>query len=265
MSGWKNAFKYAKSLAGKHGLVSPEAQPRADAGLPLNAKIGSLIQVQPSFFVRANILGSLMSMTGSEDMRIKAVSKLNLGQGGGLFRFYIETGDVSGAEKFVQVYQSASGVVSEMMMCSKLTRIIPETAEDQEAYTGEAGFGLGSQDYSLWREMLTNDGVDSRLLQGAFGVEESLKYLRDKGDPSVEFVSPLRGTEIRVDDAMGEKGLEQEVYYMPYVRTLIGGEPEYLLITTEIVRSRDGDKNKRAIHVDFMIGLPISLDIVTII
>ena len=63
----------------------------------------------------------------------------------------------------------------------------------------------------------------------------------------------------RVFDAIGEHGLKQEIYFMPYVRNFgaTNDGTEYLLISTEIVESQDGDPAKRAIHVDFMIGLPL--------
>jgi hypothetical protein len=52
-------------------------------------------------------------------------------------------------------------------------------------------------------------------------------------------------------------GLRQEMFFMPYVRNLPDGGREYLLITTEIVESVDGDANRRGIHVDFVVGIPI--------
>ncbi|UUZ48220.1 hypothetical protein LP420_35850 [Massilia sp. B-10] len=53
------------------------------------------------------------------------------------------------------------------------------------------------------------------------------------------------------------QGLKQEMYYMPYVRELAGGGHEYLIITTEIIDSVNGDTSKRGIHVDFVIGIPM--------
>ena len=51
---------------------------------------------------------------------------------------------------------------------------------------------------------------------------------------------------------------------MPYVRTLPDGGREYLLITTEIVESVDGDANRRGIHVDFVVGIPIEQERIVI-
>jgi hypothetical protein len=48
------------------------------------------------------------------------------------------------------------------------------------------------------------------------------------------------------------------------VRELNGGGREYLLITTEIIESVDGDPSKRGIHVDFVIGIPIEPERITV-
>lgn len=80
-------------------------------------------------------------------------------------------------------------------------------------------------------------------------------YDREAGDPEEAFVPPYRGTETRIDDATGAKGLSQDVFLTPYVRALTDGSREYLLISTEVVHSIDGDASKRSVHVDFMVGL----------
>jgi hypothetical protein len=54
------------------------------------------------------------------------------------------------------------------------------------------------------------------------------------------------------------------MYFMPYVRELAGGGREYLLITTEIIESVDGDAAKRGIHVDFVIGIPVEQERIVI-
>jgi hypothetical protein len=97
-----------------------------------------------------------------------------------------------------------------------------------------------------------------------FGKDEGVDYQREAGNADAEFVPPFSGTETRIDDAAGMSGLEQEMYFMPYVRQLAGAGPEYLLITTEIVRSVNGDASKRGIHVDFVIGIPVEQERVVI-
>ena len=144
----------------------------------------------------------------------------------------------------------------------------PETAEDQDAYTGVAGYGLGDQVYTLWREQLA-DMLSEAELAGVFGDSGRLDYVRDAGirgpgGADAAFVQPFKGREIRIDDAQGVHGLRQELYFMPYVRALAGGGREYLLITTEIIESVDGDTGKRGIHVDFVIGIPLEQERVVI-
>ncbi|WP_373989718.1 DUF2491 family protein [Duganella sp. BuS-21] len=249
--GWTDAYNYLRNGAAK--LAGNEA-PRTDTDLPLGARIGSVVGIQQSPLLRAVSNGSLIALPDADDTRIVAVSQIRLKQSGGLYRYYLETGDRDDKEKFLQVYQNASGEVSEVMYCSQLARVIPETAEDQDAYTGRAGAGLGDRSYTLWREQLADLGLDLEL---AFGTRDGVDYWRDAGDPEVAYVPPFTGTETRLDDAMGNTGLRQEMYFMPYVRELRSGGHEYLLITTEIIHSVNGDHGKRGIHVDFVIGIPV--------
>jgi hypothetical protein len=263
-SGWKNAYKYAKSWAGNHGLDSEKKVERADQGLPLGARIGGLLTMQKSSFIRANVSGSLID-TPEDNAQIKAVSRVNLSQPGNLFRFYLETGDDDNSdEQYLQVFQNENNEISELLFCTRLTRIIPDTEAEQDAYMGQNGTGLGEKTYTLWREQLANLGFDDSELICIFGESDRIDYRRDAGDPESDFYAPFKGTEVRVDDENGEHGLKQQIFFMPYVRD-INGTNEYLLITTEIVESQDGDQDKRSIHVDFMIGLPIEKERVTIL
>ena len=259
--GWKDAFDYMRSVAGKHG-VSADVE-REDGGLPLGARIGSLVTLQQTPFIRATTNGSLIVPPGPADSTIVAVSKLKLNMAGGLFRFYLATGDVDAKEKFLQVFCNANNEIVEIMYCSQLARVIPETAEDQDAYTGQAGAGLGDKSYTLWREQLA-DTLDEADLQLAFGTADRLDYGRDAGDASDDFITPFHGSETRIDDASGATGLQQEMYFMPYSRLLSGGGSEHLLITTEIVNSVNGDTSRRGIHVDFVIGIPLEFERVVI-
>jgi hypothetical protein len=249
--GWTDAYNYLRNGAAK--LAGNDA-PRTDLDLPLGARIGSVVGIQQSPLLRAVTNGSLIALPDADDTRIVAVSQIRLKQSGGLYRYYLETGDRDDKEKFLQVYQNANGEVSEVMYCSQLARVIPETAEDQDAYTGRAGAGLGDRSYTLWREQLADLGLDLELV---FGANEGVDYWRDAGDPEVAYMPPFTGTETRLDDASGNTGLRQEMYFMPYVRELRSGGHEYLLITTEIIHSVNGDHGKRGIHVDFVIGIPV--------
>ncbi|MES2297256.1 MAG: hypothetical protein V4582_09450 [Pseudomonadota bacterium] len=253
--GWKDALSYARGVAHKHGVDAADAP--QDAGLPLGARIGAVVTLQQSPLIRANANGSLIGMLDAGDTRIVAVSQLKLDLPGRLFRYYLATGDIDAKEKFLQVYRDGQGKVAEILYCTQLARIIPQTAEDQEAYTGEAGFGLGDRSYTLWREQLVEMGLDESDLAQVFGEGDHLDYQRGVGERHVEFMAPFTGTETRIDDAGGMHGLKQDLYLMPYVRELAGGGSETLLITTEIVASIDGDASRRGIHVDFVIGIPL--------
>ena len=252
--GWSDAYHYLRNGAARLGGADA---PRTDQGLPLGARIGSVIQLQQSPLLRAAGDGSLIALPAAGDNRIVAVSQIRLRQSGCLYRYYLDTGDHDGQEKFLQVYQDAQGQVAELMYCTQLARVIPETVEDQEAYMGLAGAGLGDRSYTLWREQLGDVGLDQADLDLVFGQQDGVDYWRDAGDPNAEFVTPFSGTETRLDDASGRTGLRQEMYFMPYVRELRGGDKEYLLITTEIINSVNGDASKRGIHVDFVIGIPV--------
>ena len=253
--GWNDAYEYLRGVASKRGLAADA--PRADDGLPLGARIGSLVRLQQAPLLRASTDGSLIALPEQADIRIVAVSQIRLNLGGHVYRYYLSTGDRDEQEKFLQVYQNTQGVVTEILFCSQLTRVIPETAEDQDAYMGVSGAGLGDRSYTLSREQLAASGLDAADLQLVFGAGDGLNYWRDGGDPDIAFVPPYAGSETRIDDAAGQRGLRQDICFMPYVRQLRGGGNEYLLITTAILTSVNGDRSRRGIHVDFVIGIPL--------
>jgi hypothetical protein len=257
---WKDVFGYMRGIAASRGVG---AVVRPDEGAPLGARIGSLVQVQRSPVIRAQAMGSLIAMPGDGDIRVLALSQLRLEPDTELYRLYLATGDTDDHEVFLQVFGAPDGSVQELLFCTQLARIIPETEDDQRAYTGAAGYGLGDATYTLWRQQLA-DTLDAATLQTVFGDGDSIEYARDAGAAGAAFYPPFRGSETRIDDAAGKEGLRQELYFMPYVRQLEGGAREYLLITTEIVESVDGDSSKRGIHVDFVVGIPIEQERVVV-
>jgi hypothetical protein len=257
---WKDVFSYVRGIAAKKGAGGAVA---ADAQLPLGARIGSLVQLQRSPIIRAQGAGSLIAMPDDADTRVLAISQIRLEPDAGLYRLYLATGDEDAKEKFLQVFSADDGAVAEILYCTQLARVIPETAEDQDAYTGAAGAGLGAPSYTLWREQLA-DMLDAAALATVFGDADRLDFTRDAAHTQDGFVAPFSGRETRIDDAQGVRGLRQQLYFMPYVRTLGGGGREYLLITTEIIESIDGDTNRRGIHVDFVIGIPLEPERVTV-
>ena len=258
---WKDVFSYVRGIAEKKGVAEGDA--RMDEGVPLDARIGSVVQLQHSPIIRAQANGSLIAMPDAGDTRILAVSQMRLQPDTELYRLYLDKGDEDAKEKFLQVFCGGDGKVAEILYCTQLARVVPETADDQDAYTGQAGHGLGDAGYTLWREQLA-DMLGDAELASVFGDGERIDYVRDAGGRDAAFVQPFHGREIRIDDAQGAHGLRQELYFMPYVRELAGGGREYLLITTEIVESVDGDRSKRGIHVDFVIGIPMEQERVVI-
>lgn len=258
---WKDAFKYAKNAVAKR---QEQPEPTADAGLPFGARIGGLVNLQANTFIRAMANGSLVEVFNGKNAIIKAISRMRLNIDGAIYRYYFTTGDdANEPERFLQVYKNSQGVVVEALFCTALTRIIPETIEDQKAFTGEDGYGLGEKTYGLSRDDLVGAGINEGILSTALGDADGIEYWRDIGSADVDFIEPFTGVETRIDDSNGVNGLEQNVVFMPYVRD-IGDMREYLLISTEIVNSKDGDRSKREIHVDFMLGIPMELERITI-
>jgi hypothetical protein len=258
--GWKTAFDYAGRIAARHTTSEPARQ---DHELPLGARVGGIVKLQRAPFIRAEAAGSLVAMPPQADERIVAVSQLRFALEGRLYRYYLATGDVDDKERFIQVFQDVQGQL-EIMYCTQLTRIIAQSAAEQDAFTGERGYGLGDLGYSLWRNQLADIGVSQPDLERVFGTREQLDYVRDAGDRDQAFVAPFHGQEVRIDDPQGMRGLRQELYLMPYVRALAGGASESLLISTEIIESVNGDATRRGIHVDFVVGIPLEPERVTI-
>jgi hypothetical protein len=134
-----------------------------------------------------------------------------------------------------------------------MVRFIPQSDEDQAAFTGANGSGLGEETFSLWREQLTIMGVDPNVINDAFGENDRLDYFRDIMNSGSSFVPPLTGVERRVDDPLGNTGMVQDIHYMCYARVLNDGTHEFLIITTERIKEQNSI-NRRGIHVDFCIG-----------
>ena len=251
-----NAIGYARGAAGKHGVGTTKNIPRVDDHMPLGARIGSTIKLQAAPFIRAACEGSLITPPEASGMQIHAISSVQVDITGRLFRFFLQASGSDAQQRFLQVFSDGNGAISETLYCTRLTRVIPETEEDQDVFMGLSGCGLGEKTFTLWREQIRDLGATDADLALIFGERDSLEYRREAGDPSAEFIKPFTGTEMRVDDAYGHNGLQQQIYFMPYVRDLPSGR-EYLLITTEIVKSRGSDNSRRNIQVDFMIGIPI--------
>ena len=260
---WNTAWQYAKGVAAKKGIESAQKATRKDDGLPLGARIGGLLTLQKTPFVRAMAGGSLIAIPKETSRIIVSIGHVRLDLDGNLYRYYLAGDTDRVAGEFLQVYVTADGAVAEVMYCSGLTRLYPESAEEQEAFMGESGVGLGQTFYTLDRQQMVDLGIADITISEAFGENDALEYQRDAGNPADEFVSPFRGSETRINDAQGIDGMAQDICFMPYVRNL-GDTKEYLLVSTNIVSSQNGDATKRGFNVDFMIGIPVDLDRVMI-
>ena len=248
MSLWNSARAV---LAKKVGVEAPASE---DTGLPFNARIGGLMTLNTSPFVRAQ--GTLL-ISPSASHTIVAISRMHIGLEGEVYRYYMETGDSATDRKsYIQVYVDSKKTVQEIMYFSRLLRMFPEDPDTLAAFTGKTDAGLGQQEFSLWKTQLADVGYDGGLLNGAFGENESIAYTRMTPSQS-DYVAPFEGQESRIDDSKGENGLRQRIIFMPYERTLILGTKEQLFIATEIVQEQNGEQEE-SVHVDFMIGLPLS-------
>lgn len=256
---WMKSLQLAKAVAGKRWFGG---EGDADAGLPMGAKVGSLLSFKVSPFLRA--MGSFVVRPDSH-AQVVSISRVRVPIAGAIHRFYSVRGDAAGdaAEAFVEVFSDEHGVVQELTYYQRLLRLVPATAEDQAMYTGEAGQGLGQATFAVWREQLSGVREDA-VLDAVFGQGDRVEFVRSVGGAPVEFVAPYQGIENRIDDKVGDHGLQQEVVFMPYERALDGGAVEKLLISTEIVKDRDGDAGAREIHVDFMVGLSLTKEDVMI-
>ena len=254
-----NPFTLAKAVIEKR--IAGPTEKSTDTGVPFQARIGSLVTLKASPFLRA--FGSLAG-TPSASQTVKSISKLHVPMSGNAHRLYTSRGDgADETEEFLQIYSDIHGEIQELVYFRRLARIYPQTDDEQLAYMGEDSQGLGQTTFSLSLEQM--QGIDwvAPTLKDAFGEVGSLEFQRCAGDSSIEFVAPFSGTENRIDDSTGEHGLHQKIVFMPYRRLLAGGSEEQLLVETEIVTDRNGDASQREIHVDFMIGLVLSaLDVV---
>lgn len=254
------SLQLARAVAGKRWF--DHLQP-ADASVPMGAKVGSLLTFKVGPFLRA--AGSLVTKPDSR-AQVVSISRVRVPVDGAIHRLYSARGDAAAdaPEAFVEVFTDAKGVLQELAYYCRLLRVIPTSAEEQAAYMGEGGQGLGQATFTIQREQLAAAGASPTVLDDVFAGADCIEYVRSAGEQSIEFVAPYQGIENRIDDRSGEHGLQQEVVFMPYERTLAGGVVEKLVIATEIVKDRDGDAGAREIHVDFMIGLTLAKEDVMI-
>lgn len=257
---WSQAFAKARGLLGGRSDAPPAA---ADAGVPLGGRIGGSISFDASPF----LLASDSLVPAPEDLvQIEAISRLrSTDLQGAVHRLYTARGDSGGEpECFLQIYTDPAGEARELVYYHRILRLFPASQEEQAAFLGEGGTGLGQTTFTLHREQFDGLGLPQALVDRAFGEGDTIGYMRSAGSPAQEHIAPFSGTENRIDDSLGRNGLRQDVVFMPYRRDVAGGGEEQLLICTEIVQEQDGDASRREIHVDFMVGLVLGADFVAV-
>lgn len=270
--GWKDAFNYAKKP-----FTKPEVH--EDTGLPLGAKIGSIISFSSTPFIKFQLAGSICRSPVYDKAQIVAVSRLHVPINGRLFRYYIDAGGNSeNTETYIQVYENAAGNVDEVIYFDKLARHLPQSYEEMEVFTGVARCGVGEQAYCLDTNTLTElCNLSPSVVSQACGEAGAVEYHRAWADSSEAYSLPFYGNEERIDDCAGLTGLKQNVIYAPYVRNLSsdisgGSLEEHLSICTEISSSTSGTNfnvdnlgSIKSIHVDFMVGIPLELSRIQIL
>lgn len=250
-----NVFKLAKAVVSKQmGIVQVDAS--ADKGLPYGARIGSVVTLKTNPFLRAQ--GSLVGLP-QPFQSVVGVSRLHVELNGQAYRLYTALGDDdSGLKSFLQIYTDANTAVLEVVYFRRMTRLIPQSTQEQDAFLGEHPDGLGQLTFSIQKAQMQHLDLGAGVVETAFGGDEEIVYDRAVGGGNSNFVAPFKGFENRIENAAGSKGLHQDITFMPYQRTLAGGATEQLLISTEVVSDRNGDENAREIHVDFMVGLVLN-------
>ncbi len=238
---------------------------RVDTGLPLGARIGGMIQLMLADF--ALLEGTLLVVPPAAQMPIVAVSRLHIHADTDLsiFRMYTDTGiDRNGQGAFLQVMTGTDDPqdIREIAYYQFLYREYPVTAEEQDAFLGK-GYGLGQDHYDMDRDELDqiahfarNPGRVDALLAG----NDAIGFERDA--PGGDYIRPWHARERRLDDSIGEKGVEKTHSFMQYVRHLPAGPAqesgpvERLWIDFEHVETMDG-RPAAAVWVDYFAGLAI--------
>jgi hypothetical protein len=261
-----SVFELGKRIFGKRvaaAKASANSLPRQDVGLPYGAQIGSLMEVPRASF--AILDDTLLKVPASAQMQVQAVGRVRLDADPSveMYRLYTEAGDrrTDAGQNFLQVLVQ-DGKPVEATYYQQLFRLVPTSAEEQEAYQGK-GYGLGEQWYNLGADQLLRAGLTEDQVAALLGDAETLDYERDT-PVDQDYVRPYTAVENRLDDPTGVKGLRQKLHFMPYLRELPDGNRENLLISFEVVESVDGS-HAPAVHVDFLAGLtlePLKLKVI---
>lgn len=230
---------------------------RVDVGLPFNAQIGALLELQRAEFALLN--GSLLTVPTSSQLPIVAVSRLRMEGDEDLriYRLYTNTGperDGIGAS-FLQILCGKDSVdtIHDLAYYQFLCRQYPTTDDGQAPYRGQ-GFGLGESDYYMAADQLGTIPQAATQIAALLGDADALHFTRDT--PGGNYVKPFIARESRLDDPIGEKGTSKQLSFMPYLRPLNDGRQERLQISFEYVETMDGQAAPAA-YVDFMAGITL--------
>lgn len=259
MSFWKILSRSASDVTTKLGGKLQPKPATQDQSLPLGGRIGGYIQVNDSAILVASTLGSIVVPPETGEVRIIAISRIRL-EGWpeklGLYRYYVATGDGGDKERYIQV-MTENGVFKEAVYFTSLTRLYPQNPEMIKYYSGELGDdGIGAGEWVFNRDDLKGLLTEEQFKSLSIEINE-IAWQRAIGDGN--HVSPVKGVENRIDDAVGDMGIHQQVWCMPHTRALQGGLVEHLFISLEVMDSHDG-KREQDVHVDFMVGVPLSAD-----
>ena len=245
-------FQLGKRILNKKPSPAPDGAVPAEA--PLNARIGSLLDMQRSDFVVLS--SSLLVVPGATQQPIEAISRLHLDADENLrlFRFYTRRGKQARGDgsEFLQVMMDGNEA-TDVAYYQHLCRQTPQTREEQAPFKGE-GFGLGELNFWLGEDLLEAAGIAQAKIDELLLAGNPLGFERDT--PGATYVTPFTGRETRLDDEAGLTGLSQQFWMMPYTRTLPDGNTERLLIAFEVVDSVDGNPVQQ-VHVDYWAGLSI--------
>lgn len=258
MSFWKIAVQAASDAGKKVEEALQPKRPTQDLRLPLGGRIGGFIKVNEASLLSASVFGSFITPPETGEVKISAISRVRLDgwpDSLAMHRYYLATGDGGEKERYIQVMTS-SGELKEAVYFTSLVRLYPSDPEMLKYYSGELGDdGIGGREWVFAREDLEGILSASQFKSlPASTAEVSWQRAIGEGD----HFSPIHGTETRIDDAVGDGGVHQEIWCMPHTRVLEGSFIEHLFVSLEVMNSHDG-KREQEVHVDFMVGIPLSV------
>ena len=264
MSLWK---LIARNVGGVTGKIGEKIDPKhltQDSGLPLGGRIGGYMKIGNAAFLTASLFGSFITKPETGEVKIEAISRVRLDGWPGnvaVHRYYLAKGDDSGKERYIQVL-SRNGQPEEVIYFTSLVRLYPDDSNTIKYYSGELGSdGIGGTEWVFSRDDLQGI-LSGEQFQSLPADQQEIVWQRAVGEG--EHFLPIHGVENRIDDSVGDKGIHQQVWCMPHIRQLSEGVFEHLFVSLEVMDSHDG-KREQEVHVDFMVGVPLSMSDIQIV